>query len=55
MICLLGSSFRKMNAFDLVLQTFGIGTSSDPVELPLAGSTVEKGVVIPPIRHHKTR
>lgn len=37
-----------MSAFDLVLQVFGVSTSSDPVGPPLAGSTVEKGVVIPP-------
>ncbi len=44
-----------MSAFDLLLQTFGVGTSSDPAEPRLAGSTVEKGAVIPPITHLKTR
>lgn len=37
------------------LQTFRVGSSSDPVEPLLAGSTVERGAVIPPIVHHETR
>lgn len=46
---------NELSAFDLVLQTFGVSTSSDPVELLLAHCTVEKGVEIPPITHYKTR
>lgn len=37
------------------LQTFRVGSSSDPVEPLLAGSTVERGAVIPPIVQHETR
>lgn len=49
MICQLGSSFRGASRALLIwfLQTFGVGTGSDPVEPPLAAARHFWSVAIP--------